>query len=381
MLKLRYLSKLLEHSSKRNVRRFSSQPGVKVKLNDHKMRAWQIHSYGDLSELQLTTARIPHISNPDELLIQVDAASLNPIDKAMINGYGRTVLNFFRRYELEFPLTLGRDFAGVVIDKGHGVGNEFKVGDKVYGIVSLHKQGSQAETVIADKSLTLLQPTHLNAIEATSVLYTSMTAWSALYITGELSIRDPRRCKVLILGASGGVGTVATQILKSQHASVIGACSTDAVPLVRSLGADVVFDYTSPEYVQNVASEGMYDIILDCAKFGYQNIPQTWKFKRYVTLNSPLLINTDKYGLVGGLAASMNELVGANLTKCLDGKSMRWGFFVPSSDGLKFIDGLVRNKQIIPTIHKVFKFEELPKAYEALAAGHLRGKIIINMQE
>lgn len=59
-----------------------------------------------------------------------------------------------------------------------------------------------------------------------------------------------------------------------------------------------------------------------------------------------MLINTDKYGLVGGLAASMNELVSANLTKCVDGKSMRWGFFVPSSDGLKFIDRLVRNKQV-----------------------------------
>lgn len=85
MLKLHYLSKLLERSVKHNVRRFSSEPGVKEKHNSYKMRAWQIHSYGDLSELQLTNARIPHISSPDELLIQVDAASLNPIDKGMIS--------------------------------------------------------------------------------------------------------------------------------------------------------------------------------------------------------------------------------------------------------------------------------------------------------
>jgi len=373
--------KILNYSQTKHWIRKLSVAKTAEKQYVNKMQAWQIHSYGDINELQLTSARIPHICDPSDVLIKVNAASVNPIDTYMMKGYGRTVIGLFRGYELEFPLTLGRDFAGTIIDKGHDVSNNFQIGDKVYGFVPLHKQGSHAEIVLANESHVLLQPPHLSPTEATSILYTAMTAWSALFLTGELLIREPRRSKILILGASGGVGTVALQLLKSQNATVIGTCSTDAVPLVTSLGADNVFDYTNPDYKKNVASEGKYDIILDCAKFGHQNVPETWKYNKYITLNSPLLVNTDKYGLVGGLAASMGNLFNANIRKCTDGKSVRWGFFVPSNDGLKFIDRLIKNKQIIPTVHKVFKFNELPKAYEALAAGHLRGKIVIDMQD
>lgn len=83
-----------------------------------------------------------------------------------------------------------------------------------------------------------------------------MTAWSALYITGELGLKTARNRRVLILGASGGVGTTATQILKSQGAIVIATCSSDAVKLVETLGADAVYDYRSDDYVRNVAAEG-----------------------------------------------------------------------------------------------------------------------------
>lgn len=117
----------------------------------NRMQAWQIHSYGDLSELQLTQARIPLIQNPTDILVQVEAASINPIDKAIIGGYGKELLGLLRTYELEFPLTLGRDFAGTVIGKGHGVSKEIKVGDSVFGIVPPHKQGSLAEAVLCSE--------------------------------------------------------------------------------------------------------------------------------------------------------------------------------------------------------------------------------------
>lgn len=85
-----------------------------------------------------------------------------------------------------------------------------------------------------------------------------MTAWSALFITGELGLTTTKNRKILILGASGGVGTVATQILKAHGAIVIGTCSSDAIKLVESLGADAVYNYRSEDYVRNVAAEGMY---------------------------------------------------------------------------------------------------------------------------
>lgn len=84
-----------------------------------------------------------------------------------------------------------------------------------------------------------------------------------------------------------------------------------------------------------------YHIILDCAKVGYQNIPSSWKYDTFITLNSPLLVNTDNYGLIPGLAQSANDLITANLSRFQDGSCVKWGFFVPSNSGFKFIDDLV----------------------------------------
>ncbi|GJQ86437.1 hypothetical protein Trydic_g10344 [Trypoxylus dichotomus] len=342
------------------------------------MQAWQIHSYGDLSELQLTPARIPIIQNPNDVLVQVEAASINPVDKMIIGGYGKELLGFLRNYELEFPLTLGRDFAGVVIGKGQNVSNEIKVGDSVFGIIPPHKQGSLAETLLCCEETVCQKPNNISSVEAASIAYAAMTAWSALYLTGELLFRSTKHAVILVLGAAGGVGTAAVQILKSQGATVIAACSDDAVPLVRSLGADQVFDYRAQEYYENVAQAGIYDIILDCAKFGYQNVPNNWRYKRYVTLNSPLLLNSDHYGLFGGLIVSAKDVLISNIPKIIEGKTVRWGFVTPRKDGLNCIANLMRKQQLKAVIQKVFKFEEIPAAFETLSAGHLRGKIVID---
>lgn len=125
------------------------EPEKSIIQNENRMKAWQLHSYGD--DFQLTAARIPHIKHPDEILVNVEAASINPIDLAMKGGYGKTILSVLRGYELEFPLTLGRDFAGTIIGKGHGVGRDYQVGDKVYGIVPVQNQGSFAENLITNK--------------------------------------------------------------------------------------------------------------------------------------------------------------------------------------------------------------------------------------
>ncbi|KAF5299960.1 hypothetical protein FQA39_LY11333 [Lamprigera yunnana] len=344
-----------------------------------KMQAWQIHSYGDLKELQLTKARIPYIEDPNDVLIKVDAASVNPIDVVMIGGYGRSTFNMLRSTNLEFPLTLGRDFAGTVIDTGHAA-HKFNIGDSVYGIIPIQRQGSHAQIVLTNEAYVLKRPSHLDSVQAASLLYTAMTAWSALYFTGGLVLKKPSNLKVLVLGASGGVGTMAVQILKAQNAHVIGTCATDAVPLVRALGANNAFDYTATNFVDSVSKEGRYDIILDCAKFGHQNIPKLWKYSKYITLNSPLLVNADKYGLCSGFVTSMYDLFNANVTKILQKQSVRWGYFVASENGLNYIDDLIKHKQILPTIHKVFKFEQLPEAYKTLSDGHIRGKIVITLK-
>lgn len=137
-----------------------------------------------------------------------------------LEGYGRRIFSIWRRDSLEFPLTVGRDFSGIVVDKGHQVGSEFNIGDRVYGFVPLHRQGCHSEAVLVHKGHVRHQPTHLTPIQAASLPYVSMTAWSALFVTGELIFREKRNCRVLVLGASGGVGTLAVQLLKSQGCDV-----------------------------------------------------------------------------------------------------------------------------------------------------------------
>lgn len=174
------------------------------------------------------------------------------------------------------------------------------------------------------------------------MVYATMTAWSALFITGNVS----RKSKVLILGASGGVGTLAVQLLKSQGCTVFATCSTDAVNLVNSLGADCIFDYKEPGFEAMVANEAKYDIILDCAKFSFDNVPQNWRFNSFITLNSPLLLNTDSLGLCGGLLKSSQTLISSNLSNCTSGKTLKWGFFVPSGSGFKFLHDLFASEKV-----------------------------------
>ncbi|EFA04391.1 reticulon-4-interacting protein 1, mitochondrial [Tribolium castaneum] len=357
-----------------------STNAVRVKLREqNKANAWQVHSYGDISELQFGKIRIPQIRHSDEVLINVEAASLNPIDNLMLGGYGRTLFQIPRKFEMELPLVLGRDFCGTVIYKGLEVGSSFSVGDKVYGFIPIHKQGTFSEVVVANKAHICKKPKDLTEAESASLVYATMTAWSALYLFGNLLVKGARGSRVLILGASGGVGTAAVQLLKSQGSIVYGTCSTDAMPLVRSLGADCIFDYKDSDYLKNVETGGFYHIILDCAKFGYENIPKTWKFGTYITLNSPLLLNTDKYGLVGGLLNSAATFLSNNIKPPGEKRCLMWGFFVPSGSGFQFINKLITDGQITPLIHKQFKFENLPEAFQELNKGHLRGKIVVTL--
>ncbi|XP_045470056.1 reticulon-4-interacting protein 1 homolog, mitochondrial-like [Harmonia axyridis] len=340
-----------------------------------KMNAWQVHSYEE--DLQLSTARKPLLRFIDSILVKVESASVNPIDLYMKDGYAKNALNFLREDEMELPLTLGRDFCGTIVRKGLTVDKKYKVGDRVYGFIPLYRQGSFAEYVVAEHGHFHHQPDHLRPEESASMIYAAMTAWSALFVTGGLTRGNTKDKRVLILGASGGVGTMAIQLLKSQGVHVTGTCATDAVSLVRSLKADEVFDYTQQDCIQKI-SENRYDIILDCAKFGVDKIPNEWKFEQYITLNSPLILNTDKYGLVGGSLKSISTLLSENIIKIKDGKMVKWGFFLPCSKGFAFISRLVTCGLLRPVIHKKFSFEQLPDALNEVKKGHLRGKVVVN---
>lgn len=361
---------------------------------EDKMQAWQIHSYGGLEELKLLSVRIPVIAKPTDVLVKVEASSINPIDIAMTRGYGSAVLNFMRKAkhltngqydELELPLTLGRDFSGVVVSKGHGVGNRLKLGDQVWGVVPVEQQGCHASYVVVDNTLVDLRPRNISYIEAASILYAGLTAWSALWITGgscyKSTLANRKNNRVLILGGSGGVGTLAIQLSKAWNMHVIATCSSDAVSLVDKLGADAVIDYKLEDADSRIFAEGPYNIILDCANQGPDEIrSKGYQHCTYITLNSPLLKNIDQHGLIGGTVKNISELVKYNIPSADNRSFVKWGFFAPSQTGMKILHALVESGEVVPVVKKVYPFQELPLAYDRVAQGHLRGKLVIDMR-
>lgn len=289
---------------------------------------------------------------------------------------------------IEFPLILGRDFVGTVVGKGLEIKNsEYNVGEKVWGVIPVHHQGCHCEYVTVDKSHVSKKPATLSDVEASAVLYSGLTAWSGLFITGQLAGSTTVLCpnsnakvkKVLVLGASGGVGSIAVQILRAEGVEVVATCSTDALPLVTSFGASKVVDYTAPESDSTLISESPYNIILDCAGKGSDyasSLP--WTFGSYITFKSPLMKNFDAHGMIGGGLKNIKDLLAANAPVISGKGNVKWGYFWPSKDGMQYLKKLAVDRKLITAIDSTYSVESLPEAYQRIQDGHVRGKVVID---
>lgn len=348
----------------------------------NRIKAWQVHSYND--PLQLTEVRAPIITHANELLIQVEAASINPLDVMMSGGYGAEVINVLRKTSggIEFPLTLGRDFAGRIIKKGMDVPSKFKVGQQVCGVVPVHLAGSHAEQLVVQSDCVGIQPGTASSTDCASLMYAGVTAWCALWVFGGLLLNPIKGKRVLVLGASGGVGSVAVQLLKIEGAEVTVTCAPDAIPILTPYGVDHFIDYTTPEYERIIKENGEYELILDCAGHGHDVYLQNdWSCKTFVTLSTPLLANADSLGLVQGLFKTVGQFVVPNLQALSKGKggNIRWAYFMPLEKGVKHVRKLIELGMLLPLIHCVVGFDNLPVAYDTVKAGHLRGKVVVDM--
>ncbi|XP_065078366.1 reticulon-4-interacting protein 1 homolog, mitochondrial [Ochlerotatus camptorhynchus] len=356
-----------------------------------KMCGWQIHSYGSLDEVEYSdNLKMPIITSPNQLLVKVTASSVNPIDVAMIKGYGAAVLNRMRsEINIEFPLTLGRDFCGEIVQKGLGVSSrDLDVGDEVWGVCPVQQQGSHADYVVVDRYCLSKKPENLTKVDASAVLYAGLTAWSGLYLTGQLGnligaispVGGGRGKKVLVLGSAGGVGTLAVQMLLAEGVEVYATCSTDAMEMVQNLGVDYIFDYTDPAHVQNLSHAGKFDIVLDCAGKGTEyatTVP--WRFEQYITFNSPVLKNIDDNGFATGMYQNAISMVRNNMASVTAQNGLvKWGYFVPAPQGIAYLQKLVEKGKLLPIIEKVFQFDRTSDAYARVEEKHLRGKIVID---
>ncbi|GIY83756.1 reticulon-4-interacting protein 1 homolog, mitochondrial, partial [Caerostris extrusa] len=174
----------------------------------------------------------------------------------------------------------------------------------------------------------------------------------------------------------------AIQLLNSWGADVTAICASDAVEMTHNAGANTVLDYQSPEFKQDLKELNGFDVIFDNVGGEYPDLTidllKKWKNAKFITVVSPLLKNADDRGLVFGTMMSSIQASFDTIMSLKDGRSFRWAYFVPNGCALKSIAKLVDNNQVNPAIEKIYKFEELPEAYEKVLKGHARGKTVID---
>ncbi|KAL6095876.1 rtn4ip1 [Pungitius sinensis] len=356
------------------------------------MSAWVIDQYGTNGVLRYTEEMpVPTVSSASEVMIKVHAASLNPLDISMKGGYGAQLLKL-RRDPMsvmadasEFPLILGRDVSGEVVDCGSDV-THVVPGDEVWAAVPPWKQGSLAEFVTLTEYEVSHKPKFLSHTEAASIPYVANTALSALVNAGGLCRDSASNKRVLITGASGGVGTFSIQLLKAWGAHVTVTCSQNAEGLVRGLGADEVVDYTAGDSLELLQTMEKFDVILDNVGGGTEEwamgLLKPWSGAKYVTLVSPLLLHTDSMGLLDGMFQAGLSLHNKAIQNILSsGVFYRWGFYAPDGPALDEVSNLVDAGKILPVVEAQFPFTQVPQAFQKVENGHARGKTVVRVAE
>ncbi len=321
------------------------------------MKAIVYAQYGSPDFLQLREVARP-APKEDEVLIRVHAASVNAADWHYLRG-----APFLFRLETGFPKPkntfLGADVAGRVEAVGRNV-TQFQPGDEVFGDLSESGRGTFAEYVCASENGLALKPANISFEEAAAVPMAAVVALQGLR-AGKIQ----RGQKVLVNGASGGVGTFAVQIAKAFGAEVTAVCSTMKLDLVRSIGADHVIDYTQEDFTRN---RQQYDLIL--AVNGYRSISD---YKRAL---SP----TGTYVMSGGDTAQMMEAMFLGPWMSRKG-SRKMGNLAakPNQKDLIFVKELLETGKLVPFIDRCYPLSEVADALRYLEEGHAQGKIVITV--
>jgi NADPH:quinone reductase-like Zn-dependent oxidoreductase len=300
------------------------------------------------------TLRTGEVEKPapdaDEVLVKVQAVSVNPADWHAMRGkplFSRATFGLLRP-KLKI---LGGDIAGQVETVGTGV-TEFKPGDEVYANLLDHGYGGFAEYVSVPVDVMSLKPANLSFEEAAAVPMAAVTALQGLRHHGEIRPEQ----KVLVNGASGGVGTFAVQIAKSFAAEVTGVTSTRNIDLVRSLGADLVVDYTTTDFAR---SGRRYDLVLDA--IGNRSVRDIRR----------ALAEGGKAAVVG--FTSVAKLMSASLR---GGKDVAMVSAHVATKDLELLSELIEAGRVRPEIDRRYPFADIPAAIAYLEQGHARGKVV-----
>ena len=326
------------------------------------MKAIRFCEYGSPDVVKFDDVEKP-VPNDDQVLIKVRAASLNALDAYLIRDswIGRLMFGLRKPKDTR----LGRDVAGEVEAVGKNI-TQFKPGDEVFGIC----RGSLAEYAVTLERALVMKPTNVTFEQAASIPLAGLTALQGLR---EGKIQPGQ--KVLINGATGGVGTFAVQIAKSLGAEVTAVCSTRNVDLVRSIGADHVIDYTKEDFTK---SDQRYDMIFD-------NVANHSFTERRRVLNPKgicVLAGMGGAGIKTGEALGRiagNLFLARGLSSFTNQKFAQY-MTKMSKEDLIMLGDLVQTGKVRPVIERTYKLSDAPEAFRIFDQGHARGKIVITIE-
>lgn len=324
-----------------------------------KMKAIVRSEYGSTDVLSLQEVDKPIVKD-NGVLVRVYAASVNAGDWHLMRGtplFSRLIFGGLLKPNIEI---LGFDVAGKIEAVGKDV-TQLKPGDEVFGDLSECGFGAFAEYVCAPESALALKPANSSYEEAATVPGAALAALQGLRDFGQL---QPGQ-KVLINGASGGVGSFAVQIAKALGAEVTAVCSTKKMDMVRLLGADYVIDYTQTDITKN---KQRYDLILDMAAY------------RWVFDYLPLLTTGGTYLLVGGSGAQFLQMMflGAGISR-ISRKRVKFLAYKTNQQDLLTLRELIVTGKIAPFIHKCYNLSEVPAAIRHLEQRQVMGKVAIRV--
>lgn len=310
------------------------------------VKAALCHELGGPDNIETGTAQLPQL-NEGDVLVRIEAAGVNPVDAAISRGYLK------EKIPHELPVIPGWDLAGTVAERGFGA-RRFETGDEVYAYARrpVVHWGTFAEYTVLPESYLSLRPKNITMEEAGAIPLAGLTAYQSLYYAGNLQENQ----KVLILGASGGVGSMAIQLAKARTAYVIGVASEKNHEYMRGLGADETIDYSNNhvgEAVESKQPEGV-DIIFDCA--GGETLEQS--------------IPALKEG--GKLVSILNT--GEDLDDEID---FEYIFVEPNSHQLDHLREITESGELRVKISETYPLEEAELALDQIETLHTTGKIVI----
>jgi NADPH:quinone reductase-like Zn-dependent oxidoreductase len=326
------------------------------------VKAAIIRAYGGPEVLRVEEVPAPKVG-PHDVLVEVRAAGVNPVDCKMRAGAQRALM---RR---KMPMVLGLDVSGVVRDVGAKV-TKFARGDEVFGSPTHARDGTHAELVAVDEAELARKPARLTHVEAASLPLVAQTVWQCLVTKARLVGGE----RVFVQAGAGGVGTFAIQL----GAEVATTCSTGNVELLKRLGADVVVDRTRARFDEELSG---YDVVLE--SIGGADLERARRVLRpggrLVYITSGIVQRVARFGPYLGAAATVFDAVSFAISTRLRGRRASFVVRRPHGAELAHVADLVDRGVVRPIVERTFSLDRIADAHRAMESGKTRGKIVVDL--